>query len=241
LHVLKRKRPQEEIFASFGWWDKNCFLYQMTGDRCDYIETCVNRVFGKGALAQQQILEVGSGGGLICEHLAQRGPEMVGVDPSPGALATARTHAQEHGLGQSIHYQYGYGESLPYADGSFSAIVCFDVLEHVHDLNATIKEVARVLAPGGVFVFDTINRTLIARAVLIWYGENFPSGGLKPGIHSYQSFIKPIELQGLLTVHGLQVRQLTGFMPRDFVNGHMKMGPGWFKSIAYVGYATKGR
>jgi 2-polyprenyl-6-hydroxyphenyl methylase / 3-demethylubiquinone-9 3-methyltransferase len=238
--VLKRKLPQEEIFSSFDWWDEGCFLYQMTSDRCDYIQSCISRMSGKGALAQQEILEVGSGGGLICEQLAQRGAIMVGIEPSLGALATARAHAQEHGLGHNIYYQRGYAESLPYADGSFSVIVCLDVLEHVRDLPATIKEIARVLARGGVFVFDTINRTLMARAVLIWYGENFPSGGLKPGIHNYHSFIKPIELQGLLAVSGLHVRELTGFMPRGFVKGHFKMGPGWFKSIAYVGYATRG-
>src|SRR5436190_21785566 len=89
-NVLKRKRPQAEIFSSFSWWDKGCFLYQMTGDRCDYIESCINKVFGKGALAQQEILEVGSGGGLICEELAQRQAIMVGIDPSQGALETAR-------------------------------------------------------------------------------------------------------------------------------------------------------
>jgi 2-polyprenyl-6-hydroxyphenyl methylase / 3-demethylubiquinone-9 3-methyltransferase len=239
ITVLKRKRSQDEIFSSFGWWDKGCFLYQMTGDRCDYIESCITKVLGKGSIAHQQILEVGCGGGLICEQLAQRRAEMVGIDPSQGALAAATAHAQEQGLSQHIHYQQGYAESLPFADGSFSAIVCFDVLEHVRDLKATIEEIARVLAPGGVFVFDTINRTLIARAVLIWYGENFPSGGLKPGIHNYHSFIKPVELQNLISACGLQVRELTGFMPRGFVNGHVKMGPGWFKRIAYVGYATK--
>jgi 2-polyprenyl-6-hydroxyphenyl methylase/3-demethylubiquinone-9 3-methyltransferase len=239
--VLKRKRSQEEIFSSFGWWDKECFLNQMTGDRCDYIESCLSRAFGEGAIGQLQVLEVGCGGGLICEELALRGAKMVGIDPSPGALDTARTHAQEQGLGQSIQYQQGYAESLPYEDGSFPAIVCFDVLEHVRDLAATIREIARVLAPGGAFVFDTINRTLIARAVLIWYGENFPSGGLKPGIHNYHDFIKPIELQNLLTANGLQVRELRGFMPRGLVNGRFKMGPGWFKSVAYVGYATKAR
>jgi 2-polyprenyl-6-hydroxyphenyl methylase / 3-demethylubiquinone-9 3-methyltransferase len=237
--MLKRKRSQEEIFSSFGWWDKGCFLYQMTGDRCDYIESCITKVLGKGSIAHHKILEVGCGGGLICEQLAQRGADMVGIDPSQGALDTAATHAQERELSQHIHYQHGYAESLPFADGSFSAIVCFDVLEHVRDLKATIKEIARVLAPGGVFVFDTINRTLIARAVLIWYGENFPSGGLKPGIHNYHAFIKPVELQSLITANGLQVRELTGFIPRGFVNGHIKMGPGWFKGVAYVGYAAK--
>lgn len=238
--MLKRKRPQEEIFASFDWWNKGCFLNQMTSDRCDYIESCITRVFGKGALAQQEILEIGSGGGLICEQLAQRQVIAVGIEPARGALETARAHAISSGLGQSIYYQQGYAESLPYADGSFSVIVCLDVLEHVRDLAQTIKEVARVLAPGGVFVFDTINRTFLARTILIWYGENFPSGGLTPGIHKYESFIKPVELQALITVNGLSVRETTGFIPRGFSHGHFKMGPGPLKGVAYVGYATKG-
>ncbi len=239
--VFKPKRPQEEIFSSFGWWDRDCFLYQMTGERCDYIESCINRVFGTGSLAQQEILEVGCGGGLICEELAGRKAVMVGIDSSQGALATAREHARQSGLAENIHYEQAYAESLPYADGSFSAIVCFDTLEHVRDLKAAIKEIARVLAPGGVFVFDTINRTLIARLVLIWYGENFPSGGLKPGIHNYHAFIKPAELRTTLVDSGLQVQELTGFMPRGFTGGRMKMGPGWFMGISYVGYATKSR
>ena len=237
--MLKRKRSQEEIFSSFDWWDKACFLNQMTSDRCDYIESSIIKALGNRSLAQQQILEVGCGGGLICEQLARRGAEMVGIDPSQGALDTAASHTEEQGLGQHIHYQQGYAESLPFADGSFSAIVCFDVLEHVHDLTATIEEIARVLAPGGVFVFDTINRTFLARAILIWYGENFPSGGLKPGIHNYHSFIKPVELQSLISANNLHVQELKGFIPRGFVHGHFKMGPGRFKSVAYVGYATK--
>jgi 2-polyprenyl-6-hydroxyphenyl methylase / 3-demethylubiquinone-9 3-methyltransferase len=240
-NVLKRKRSQEEIFSSFDWWDKGCFLNQMTGDRCDYIESCIKKALGNTSIAQQKILEVGCGGGLICEQLARRGAEMVGIDPSQGALDTATAHAQERGLSQHIHYQQGYAESLPFTDASFSAIVCFDVLEHVHDLKATIKEIARVLAPGGVFVFDTINRTFMARAILIWYGEHFPSGGLQPGIHNYHAFIKPVELQNLISANGLHVQELTGFIPRGFVKGRFKMGPGWFKGVAYVGYATKER
>jgi 2-polyprenyl-6-hydroxyphenyl methylase/3-demethylubiquinone-9 3-methyltransferase len=239
--VFKRKRAQEEIFNSFNWWDKGCFLYQMTGDRCDYIESCVVRVFGSGALAQQEILEVGCGGGLICEQLAQRKATLVGLEPSEGALTTARAHARQSGLGQNIYYQQGYAEALPFADGSFSIIISLDALEHVRDLKATISEIARVLAPGGIFVFDTINRTLLAQAVLIWFGEHFPPGGLTPGIHNYHAFIKPSELQALITANGLQMRELTGFMPRGFVGCHIKMGLGWFKSIAYVGYATKER
>jgi 2-polyprenyl-6-hydroxyphenyl methylase/3-demethylubiquinone-9 3-methyltransferase len=239
--VFARKRSQEEIFGNFSWWDKGCFLGQMTGDRCDYIQSCVERVFGEGALGQQEILEIGSGGGLICEQLARRKAIMVGIDPNEGALKVARKHAEHSWLGQSIHYVQAFAEHLPFADGSFSVIVSLDVLEHVQDLRATIREAARVLAPGGVFVFDTINRTFLAKLALIWYGEHFPSGGLVPGLHNYEQFIKPSELRQVLTESGLQVQEMTGFMPRGFVHGHFKMGPGWFKSIAYVGYATKGR
>src|SRR5579883_2822696 len=95
---LWRKHSQEEIFSSFGWWDKGCFLGQMTGDRCDYIQSCVERALGAGALRGLRVLEVGCGGGLICEDLARRGAQMVGVDPSEQALQTAREHAEQSGL-----------------------------------------------------------------------------------------------------------------------------------------------
>jgi 2-polyprenyl-6-hydroxyphenyl methylase / 3-demethylubiquinone-9 3-methyltransferase len=237
--MYKRKRSQEEIFASFGWWEKGCLLRQMTVDRCDYIEACISRVYGEHALAQQEILEVGCGGGLICEDLARRGVVMTGIDPSAGALETARQHARQQGLGHNIHYMEGFSEALPFADSSFSAIICLDVLEHVGDVKKSIEEIARVLAPGGVFVFDTINRTWLARAILIWFGEHFRSGGLVPGVHRYEKFIKPRELTALLAASGLKERELRGFMPRGFKQGRFRMGPGRFKSVAYVGYATK--
>ena len=100
--ALWHKRSQEEIFASFGWWEKGCFLGQMTGDRCDYIQACVKRVLGEDAVQRHRILEVGWGGGLICEEMARRGATMVGVDPSQPALETAREHAQPaRGLARS--------------------------------------------------------------------------------------------------------------------------------------------
>src|SRR5947207_13139347 len=92
--MFKRKRPQSEIFSSFGWWNKGCFLYQMTGDRCDYIESCITRGFGKAALAQQEILDAARGGGLICEELAQRQTIMIGIDPARSARETGRPNAQ---------------------------------------------------------------------------------------------------------------------------------------------------
>jgi 2-polyprenyl-6-hydroxyphenyl methylase / 3-demethylubiquinone-9 3-methyltransferase len=238
--MMKGKYLQEEVFATYDWWNERAVLTQITANRCDYIEACVDGVFGAGALAQQEILEVGSGGGLICEDLARRGAIMVGLEPSHEALMTARTHAERGGLGQNIYYQQGFAEEMPFASGSFSAIVCLDVLEHVQDLKATIREIARVLAPGGVFVFDTINRTLLARIALIWLGERF-AAGVPHGLHDYSKFIKPVELYAKLAKNGLEVREMTGFIPRGLRRGRLIMGTGRFKGVSYVGYATGGR
>ncbi len=234
-----KQRAQEEIFNTFDWWDQDSLLWKITQERCDYIQACIERKYGKEALKQQEILDIGSGGGLICEDLAHRGATMYGIEPSQGALEIAREHTKQSGLGECISYMRGRAEALPYADGSFSVITCFDVLEHVQDLRATVREIARVLAAGGIFSFDTINRTMIARAVLIWYGEHFLSGGLTPGLHKYQDFIQPQELRTLLIECGLQVQQLTGFMPIGWRDGQLKMGPGRFMGVVYAGYATK--
>ncbi len=236
-----QRQSQEEIFARYGWWDQNNLLHAITAERCDYIESCVDRVFGREALKQQEVLDVGCGGGLICEALARRKALTVGIDPSEGALQAAQDHTRRSGLGQNTYFEQGYAESLPYADGSFSVIVCLDVLEHVRDSGATIREIARVLAPGGVFVFDTINRTIWARVALIWVGERFfQSSGLVPGLHGYSSFIKPGELQAVIRQNGFQVREMVGFMPK-LKKGRLTLGPGWFRGVSYVGYATRDR
>ncbi len=233
------KRSEEEIFQQYNWWDKGCLLFQITKERCDYIESCVNRVFGKNALRQQEVLEVGCGGGLIAYELAQREALIIGIDPSQNALEVAREKVRQSGLGQNAYFERSYAESLPYADGSFSVIVCLDTLEHVRDLSTTIREIARVLAPGGIFIFDTINRTFASRLALIWIGEHIPANGLTPGIHSYQKFIKPKELRNELVKNGLIVGEMTGFMPRGFKDGRVIMGTSWFMSVSYIGYAIK--
>src|SRR6266567_1819816 len=241
LDLRSHKHSQDEIFAAYGWWGKSCLLFHINDERCDYIESCVERVFGRESLRQQGVLEIGCGGGLICENLAQRGALAYGLDPSAQALQVAREHTQSSGWGKNTFFLQGFAEKLPFASGSFSVIVCLDVLEHVHDLAATIQEIARVLAPGGVFIFDTINRTLLARLALIWIGERvFQQRGLVPGLHDYHSFIKPAELASTLTANNLQVHEMIGFMPK-LHKGRLTLGPGWFKGVSYVGYATKGR
>jgi 2-polyprenyl-6-hydroxyphenyl methylase/3-demethylubiquinone-9 3-methyltransferase len=93
----------------------------------------------------------------MSEAYARHGARVTGVDPSSVSLAVARSHARESRL--SIRYEQGRGEAIPLPDASFDLVSCCDVLEHVDDLDAVIRQIARVLRPGGLFFFNTINRT----------------------------------------------------------------------------------
>jgi len=107
-----------------------------------------------GGLEGRRVLDAGCGGGLVARELAAAGAEVVGVDRSLGSLGVARRAA-----GASFRPAQGRLERLPFAAGSFDAVVAADVLEHLPDLPAAVTELARVLAAGGSFVFDTVNRT----------------------------------------------------------------------------------
>ena len=130
--------------------------------RAEYLHQCVERqALDKSAKA----LDIGCGGGFMSETLAQLGFSVTGVDQSESTLENAERHAQRQGL--DINYRYAQAESLPYPDDYFDLVCACDVLEHVSDLDKTIKEASRVLKPGGLFFFDTINRTLKSRLAVI--------------------------------------------------------------------------
>jgi 2-polyprenyl-6-hydroxyphenyl methylase/3-demethylubiquinone-9 3-methyltransferase len=150
-----------------------------------------------------RILDVGCGGGLLAEEFARIGCRVTGVDPSSGSLDVARAHAAVAGL--EIDYRLASGERLPFDDGAFAAVYCCDVLEHVDDVGATIREIARVLQPGGVFLYDTINRTLRSRLVMIKLLQEWDATRcMEPNLHDWLMFIKPTELRAQLERAGLR-------------------------------------
>ncbi|MDG1170445.1 MAG: bifunctional 2-polyprenyl-6-hydroxyphenol methylase/3-demethylubiquinol 3-O-methyltransferase UbiG, partial [Sulfitobacter sp.] len=118
----------------------------------------------------KHVLDLGCAGGFMAEALAARGSHVTGIDPAVAAIEAARNHAR--GAGLHIGYDVGVGEALPYDDAGFDAVVCVDVLEHVTDLQKVLSEVARVLRPGGLFLFDTINRNPMARLATITVAED---------------------------------------------------------------------
>ena len=154
-------------------------------------------------------LEVGCGGGILCEEIAGLGFITTGIDPSKQSLTTASKHAAENGL--NINYLYGMGESLPFHDGTFNIVFCCDVLEHVQDLPKVISEISRVLKPGGVFIYDTFNRTFLSKLVAIKVLQDWKRWSIMPPhLHEWEMFIKPGEIIQLLNQNHLVWKEHTG-------------------------------
>jgi 2-polyprenyl-6-hydroxyphenyl methylase / 3-demethylubiquinone-9 3-methyltransferase len=187
--------------------------------------------------ADKDVLDLGCAGGFMAEAMARRGARVTGIDPATEAIAAARAHARAGGL--RISYDVGMGEALPYDGDAFDAVVCVDVLEHVADLNRVLAEVARVLRPGGVFLFDTINRTLLARLATITIAEDVLRL-LPRGTHDPAMFIRPAELRHALQGAGLVPGPMTGLGPRG-VNRRLDLtfGPLPLTGIIYLGLARK--
>lgn len=185
----------------------------------------------------KQVLDLGCAGGFMAEALARRGAQVTGIDPAAEAIAAARQHAQAQGL--QIGYDVGVGEALPYDPAGFDAVVCVDVLEHVTDLQKVMHEVARVLRPGGLFLFDTINRNPLARLATITVAEDILRL-LPRGTHDPALFIKPAELRKAMGTAGLVPARFTGLGPRG-VNRRLDLtfGPLPLTAILYMGHARK--
>lgn len=185
----------------------------------------------------KDVLDLGCAGGFMAEALAVRGARVTGIDPATDAIEAARRHAKDEGL--AIQYDVGVGEALPYNAAQFDAIVCVDVLEHVADLNRVLAEVARVLRPGGVFLFDTINRNLFSRLATVTLAEDILRL-LPRGTHDPALFIKPHEIRNALQNVGLVPGAMTGLGPRG-VNRRLDLtfGPMPVTLILYMGLAHK--
>ena len=185
----------------------------------------------------KRVLDLGCAGGFMAEALAARGAIVTGIDPAAKAIEAARAHAAISG--HAITYDVGVGEALPYPDASFDAVVCVDVLEHVLDLAKVLAEVARVLMPNGLFLFDTINRNPLAKFATITMAEDVLRL-LPKGTHDPDMFIKPAELRAGLYAAGLTPSAFTGLGPRGLnLRGDLTFGQLPITAIIYMGTARK--
>lgn len=197
---------------SSGWWDKDSFLNILeTGIqpvRTKYIKQCIDEM----KLDSIESLDIGCGGGILSEELASFSDSVCGIDISEASLATAKEHALEQNL--TINYQQAFAEKLPFPENSFNLITCCDVLEHVDNVDQVIAEVSRVLRPGGIFIYDTINRTVMSYLSVIKIAQDFPLTRFAPkNAHVWHKFIRPTELLPLFTRNKLDSKEQVGMAP----------------------------
>lgn len=183
------------------WWDQSGpfkTLHDINPVRLQFIEQY-------GSLTGLRCLDVGCGGGILSESLAQSGAVVTGIDMSPGCIEVARAHAQAKNL--SIDYQVCPIES--FKAPVFDRVMCLELLEHTTEPEQVIHHCARLLKPGGLLFLSTINRTLRAYLTAI-VGAEYILGLLPRQTHDYDKCIKPSELAEMVRSSGLEVKTLTG-------------------------------
>ena len=194
------------------WWDEKEFLHllkvMVNPWRVPYFKDALVKEYGPD-LRHVRLLDIGCGGGVLTEEFASLGCRVTGIDISSKSIEIARAHADQNGL--SIDYRVGSGTHLPFADSGFEAVMCCDVLEHIRDWKQVIAEAARVLVPGGLFFFDTINRTLNSRLTFIFGLQEFPLTKLMPAdTHMWKMFIRPDEIRSVVQEYGMTVQDMRG-------------------------------
>ncbi len=203
-------RPDEA--AHFGklaadWWNpkgSSAMLHKLNPVRLGFIRSAIDTHFGadsRGAkpLTGRRALDVGCGAGLLCEPLARLGAQVTGVDAAEENIAAAALHAQGSGL--SIDYRCGDVGQLGLA--GYDLVTSMEVIEHVADKSAFIAALEAALAPGGLMILSTPNRTTRSRLLLVQGAETL--GMVPKGTHHWDDFITPVELHDLLDAAGLKM------------------------------------
>lgn len=201
--------------VSNTWWDDDGFMAilrtAVNPPRFNYFQKILNEL--QLDPKQLRVLDVGCGGGLLSEQFAGLGCQVTGIDQSVPSLDAAKARANTMDL--QIEYLQGNAELLPFPDQSFDVVCCCDVLEHLDSVDVVIQELSRVLKPGGLFFFDTINRTLASKLFIIKIAQDCALTRFVPrNVHVWEKFIKPHELAKILRQFSFPQSSFVGLAPR---------------------------
>ncbi len=188
------------------WWDPEGEfkpLHDLNPIRCNFIDGAV-------PVAEKALLDIGCGGGILSEGLAQRGATVTGIDMAQGPLEVAKLHAKANNL--NIHYQASTAEQYALSHSeAFDVVTCLEMLEHVPDPSSVLSACEKLLKPGGHCFISTLNRTPKAYALAV-LGAEYVLKWLPKGTHDYQKFIRPSELAQWARQCGLTVCDIQGMV-----------------------------
>lgn len=195
------------------WWDpkgSSAMLHKLNPVRLRYIRDQVDHHWACDEcslrpLTGRRAVDVGCGAGLLAEPLRRLGAEVTAIDATPETIAAARGHAEGQGL--EIDYRVGGVETLT---GAFDLVTSMEVIEHVTDPKAFVTSLARLLAPGGLLILSTPNRTSTSRLLMVVLAEGL--GRIPKGTHDWQKFLTPEETCALIRDAGLEVVDVTGLV-----------------------------
>ena len=197
------------------WWNPNGKfrpLHKFNPVRLAYIRDQIATRFGRDPRAAQpfeglRILDIGCGGGLLCEPMARLGAEVVGADASSTNIEVAKLHAAEAGV--TVYYRATTAEDLAAAGEKFDVVLNMEVVEHVVDIDLFVGKCGEMVKPGGIMFVATINRTLKALGLAI-IGAEYVLRWLPRGTHKFGKLVRPEELERALTGAGLAVTDRSG-------------------------------
>jgi 2-polyprenyl-6-hydroxyphenyl methylase / 3-demethylubiquinone-9 3-methyltransferase len=197
------------------WWNPNGKfrpLHKFNPVRLAYIRDQVAGRFGRDPRAARpfeglRFLDIGCGGGLLCEPMARLGADVVGADASGTNIEVAKLHAAESGV--TVDYRATTAEALAEAGEKFDVVLNMEVVEHVADIDLFVGKCAEMVKPGGIMFVATINRTLKALALAI-VGAEYVLRWLPRGTHQFGKLVRPDDLEKSLTAAGLTVIDSTG-------------------------------
>lgn len=197
------------------WWNpqgKFRPLHKFNPTRLAYIKEKVCAHYGLDPNSPKpftglRLLDIGCGGGLLCEPMARLGASVVGADAGETNIEVAKIHAAQSGL--DIDYRATTAEALAEAGEKFDIVLNMEVVEHVADVELYLTACAQMVKPGGVTFVATINRTLKALGLAI-FGAEYVLRWLPRGTHQYEKLVRPEELEGPLTQAGLEITETVG-------------------------------
>ena len=206
---IKSKNEEFALFNELSdeWWNENGkfkILHQIKTHRITYILQQINN----RDIKNLKILDVGCGGGIICEPLAKLGAKVTGIDFAPNNIKAAKIHAKKNKL--KIKYFFKDIEKSK-LDEKFDIIIMFEVLEHLDDWKKTIKNIRKNLNKNGKIIISTINRNLLSKLFAIDIAEKILNW-IPRGTHDYNKLIKPKELKLILTKENFHFNNIKGLV-----------------------------